>query len=336
MNRTILLVILFLVLGAGAWYALREKKKTGTLTAWDMDFAIKDPNEIAKVFLADRKGRTVTLERREGYWTYNGSERVRPTAIENLLRVMSKLNVQYVPTQAAEVNMIKSLAAEGIKVEAYDRDGEKIKVYYVGGVTADERGTYMIMEGSENPYVVHLPSMIGQVRIYYMLNEDDWLDRAVFREKPNEIAALSIEYPQQKSESFRLEKTGEAQYDVKPYFSTQRVNPRPPRAGLVEAYLAQFESLVAENFETDNPERDSITALVPFAVVTLKRDNGEQKEVRFWPANIQMDYAINKAFVTHYFTEIDRQSFVLTQPRVFGPVFRGYDSFFEAGKEIRN
>ncbi|MCB9291126.1 MAG: hypothetical protein H6560_27725 [Lewinellaceae bacterium] len=49
--------------------------------------------------------------------------------------------------------MVESLATEGMKVELYDKDGGLLKAYYVGGSTSDERGTYMIMEGAEQPYV---------------------------------------------------------------------------------------------------------------------------------------------------------------------------------------
>ena len=63
--------------------------------------------------------------------------------------------------------MVKSLASEGIKVELYDRKGEKIKAYYVGGATPDERGTYMIMENAEEPYVAHIPSWEGNLRFRF-------------------------------------------------------------------------------------------------------------------------------------------------------------------------
>jgi hypothetical protein len=57
----------------------------------------------------------------------------------------------------------------------------------VGGITADEKGTIMLMEGSEKPYVVHIPSFVGQVRVRYLLGDDNWRDRAIFSEKPEKI-----------------------------------------------------------------------------------------------------------------------------------------------------
>jgi hypothetical protein len=334
MNRTILLALLFLGLGAAAWYALSAKKdKTGTIVSWDMDFAVKDPNVIGKIFIADRSGRTATIERSDDGWLYNGDQPARPTAVSTLLHTISRVNVLTVPPNSSIPNMVKELAADGIKVEIYDRAGKALKTYYVGGVTADERGTVFMMDGSEQPYVVHVPAFVGQIRIHYLLNDDDWRDRAVFREKPEEIQSVHIEYPQRKSESFKLEKTGEAQYTVQPFFNTTTPMRTPQRKGVAEAYLVQFESLIAEAFENENAHRDSVRNLVPFAILTLKKTDGEEKKVRFWPVETEHRRDNGAAFIVRYYADVDNRDFVLTQDRVFGKLFRGYSFFFEGMPE---
>ena len=328
---------LFLVLGGGAWYALNKKSETGSRNSPDMDFAVTNTGDIYKIFLADRNGRTATLERKEDYWLYNGKARARPSAVSILLETIAKVNVWYVPPKANEKSMIRSLASEGIKVEIYDKGGKLMKCYYVGGVTNDEHGTYMIMEGAEQPYVVHVPSFVGQLRVRYLLGDDEWTDRMIFMEKPEEIQSVSVEYPQRKSDSFRLEKIAEAEYSVKPFFSTTPVSKQPLRKGVPEAYLLAFEKLGAEGFETDNPLRDSITNLVPFAIVTLKKDNGEEKQVRFWPVAVQQTRE-GMPYVHRYFAEVNKSAFLLIQEGVFGPIFRGYSFFYEGKPEpgVRN
>ncbi len=337
MKKTLLLAALFLVLGGGAWYAWNLKKNSGSRDSWDMNFAVTNTEDIYKIFIADRTGRSATLERKKDYWLYNGKARARPTAISTLLETIAKVNVWYVPPKLAEAAMVKSLASEGLKVEIYDKGNNLMKSYYVGGVTNDEHGTYMIMQGAEQPYVTHIPSFIGQLRIRYLLGDDEWTDRTIFSEKPEEIQSVSVEYPQRKSESFRLEKVAEAQYSVKPYFSTTPVNKHPQRKGTAEAYLLAFEKLGAEGFETTNPLRDSVTALVPFAVVTLKKTDGQEKQVRFWPVEIQQTRE-GVPYVHRYFAEVDKNSFLLVQEGVFGPIFRGYNYFYEGQRklEIRN
>jgi len=232
--------------------------------------------------------------------------------------------------------MVKTLATNGIKVEIYNLGGNKIKSYYVGGVTNDERGTIMIMDGAEKPYVMHIPAFIGQLRVRYFLGDDNWRDRAVFKEKPEDIQSVAVEYSQQKSESFRLEKIGEAAYTVTPFFSTTTPARGAQRKGVPEAYLLQFERLVSEGFETNNPVRDSVTSLVPFATVTVKNTAGTVKKVRFWPVDVEQDPVTGRRYIVRYFTDMnDGESFLLTQELVFGPIFRGYQFFFEGQDEKR-
>ena len=329
MKRTLLLAVLCAGLGLGAWYAWRQKSaQTGTITAWDMDFAIKEPSRIGKVFMADRKGRTATVERKDGMWIYNGQYPARPSSVQLLVETLAKVTVKSLPTTAAEAPMVKSLATEGIKVEVYDQAGQRLKCYYVGGVTNDELGTYMMMEGSENPYVTHVPSFVGQLRVRYLIGDDNWRDRTVFAEKPENIQSVVVEYPQQKGESFRLEKVKAAEYTVMPLQSTTTRKSEAPRKGLPEAYLLQFERLVAEGYDSKHPERDSISALVPFAIVTVKRTDGQEKKVWFWPTEIRINGSTGKTYVERYYAGLDGD-FMIVQEHVFGKIFRGYSFFFE-------
>jgi hypothetical protein len=333
MKRTLLLAALFLLLGAAAWYALTQKNpKTSKVVNWDMDFGVPETSTIQKIFIADRKGQTATLTREKDHWIYNGQFRARPTAMQTLLETIAQVRVQYVPTDAAKPGLIKSIASEGIKVELYDKDEKQIKCYYVGDVTNDERGTYMIMDKSENPYVVQIPAFIGQLRIRYMLGDDNWRDRAVFSEKPEEIVSVSVDYPQQKNQSFRIDKTDAGTYEVKPFYSTTPVIKGKQRKGVPEAYLIQFENLISEGFENNNPVRDSVMALVPFVIMQVKNKDGVETKARFWPLEVEQDPHTGQTFIVRYFTDLnDGALFMLTQHHVFGPMFRGYPFFFEGG-----
>lgn len=330
MKRTLILLGLFLLLGGGAYYALQYQKKTRTASnlSPDMDFAVADTDRIYKIFMADRTGKTVTLERMNGQWMFNKTTPARPTAMEQLLETIQKVKVNYIPPEAAEAAMVKSIAAEGIKVELYDKSGKIIKVYYVGGVTPDETGTYMMMENGTRPYVMHIPGMYGGVRVRYRLDAEDWYDRTVFSEKPETVQEITLEYPLQKSQSFRLQKKGALEYEVTPFYSTTPVSKVPQRKGLAEGYLLAFEKLGAESHETNQQLRDSITALTPFAILTLKKTDGTEKMVKFWPIEQIEQVESKKIFNIRYLAECSWGPFVLVQHHVFGPVFRGYPYFY--------
>ncbi len=332
-RRTLLLALLFIALGAGAWYAWNKRKnQSGTRNSPDMEFAVKNTDDIGKIFIADRSGQTATLERKEGYWMYNERYRARKSAIETLLETIQKVNVLNIPPKISEPSMITDLASKGLKVEIYDKKGARMKCYYIGGVTNDEQGTIFIMDGSEKPYICHIPGFVGTLRVRYLLGDDAWRDRIIFEEKPEDIQSVSVEYPQTKSESFRLEKTGDGAYNVTPFFSTTTRFTTPMRKGAVESYLLQFERRGAEAFEAPKRSRDSISALVPFAIITLKKTDGTEKNVRFWPIESAFDPIKKDYIAVRYLTDYNKgEAFFLTQNLVFSPVFRGY-SFFYDGK----
>jgi len=323
-KNTLLLAGLFLLLGAAAVYVWRNQLQDKKSLPPDRDFAVKDAADIQRVFLADRKGQTALIERSEKGWLYNGKHPARQDAVASLLETLTRLTIHYVPPKAAEKAMVESIAANGIKVEVYNKDKKKIKCFYVGGVTNDETGTYAIMENAEQPYVITMRGFIGSVRSRLIFTDEQWRDRTIFAEKPETIQSITLEYPQARSESFRLEKKGAAEYDVTPYFSTTTASKNTRRKGAAEAYVLNFESLVAEGFENANPLRDSVRSLTPFAILTVFNIHGEAKVARFWPAG---DEGIGQP-IERYFTDINGQDFMLTQQHVFGKVFRGYNHFF--------
>ncbi len=311
----------------------RGEDERTTLAGWDRDFKVEDTERIHKIFLADRQGERVTLERRDGSWLYNGRWKARPNAIENLLDAVSRLEMQFKPPQAMVDPMVRDLAANGIKVELYDRQDELIKAYYVGGATADERGTYVIREGAEQPYVAHIPGWSGNLRFRYNLKGDDWRDKSIFDCDPDEIREVTVEYPKQKNKSFRVEKDG-GSYQVRPFYDITPAVEAAPARGLVEAFLAGFESLGAEAFENQNPRRDSIRQLVPFSIITVTDDRGAMREVRLFPifpkrAPFESPPLEGADVVERYFADISNGDFMLAQHRVVKKILWAYPFFFD-------
>ncbi len=329
MKKTWLLFLLFLALGGAAWFVFQKKNaETGSIQNPDMAFAVKDAGEIQKVFIADRKGRTATIERQpDGTWLYNGKWKARKTAVEILVETLTRINVNYVPPKAGVETMIKNLATDAVTVEVWNPSGERIRRYYVGGVTGDERGTFAIMEGSEQPYVMHIPGFIGQLRVRFLLGDDDWRDRTVFAEKPEEIQSVSVDYPGQKFQSFKIEKTGAVKFFIRPLYSEVPANPNEPKKGIAEAYLVQFEKMGAEGFETKNPDRDSVSHTTPFAVVNVKKTDGTEKTVRFFPQETEPSHD-GGIQLLRMFADASWGDFYLVQNRVFQGIFRGYPYFF--------
>ncbi len=328
------LILIFLLLCVGTfWYLQTRNSRNSTILGADRNFKVENPDEIYKIFIAKRTGINTTLIREGNHWLYNGKYRARPGAMENLLDAITHVRLQSIPPKSALDNIVKELATYGIKVEIYNRRGKKIKAYYVGGTAAGERGTILIMDGAAQPYVVELPLMEGQIRIRYELEGDQWRDRAVFRQPLEEIQSVSIDYPKQKSKSFRLEKQG-ANYNVQPLYAlTKKINSPLDKAS-VEAFLMGFKEIIAEGFENDYPHKDSIRQIIPFAILSLKDVRGKEKIVTLFPyRNVDAFGKTKSEVVERYFADLSTGDFMLVQHRVFKKIFWAYNFFFEKPSE---
>ncbi len=337
MKNTLILLFLFLLLGGGtAWYLLTQKEATTSLAHQDYHFEVDDTDQIHKIFLADRKGTKTTLERKNGYWLYNGKYKARPNAIENLLDAVRRVRMKHRLTNAAIPGVVKDIATHGIKVELYDKSGKAIKKYYVGGSTNDNEGTFMIMEDSNMPYVTHIPSWVGALRPRYFLINDEWRDKTVFGLEPDNIAKVTVEYPLQRNKSFTLEVNGD-EISVQPFYDLTKPTTKPLNKSMAQAYLVGFRSLVAEAFQNDHKEKAEITAKVPFSIIKVTDKQGKEHVAQFYPIYIYandgkllMDSDVMGAetSIERYHVLTDNDDFMLVQHGVFRGVFWGYDAFF--------
>lgn len=342
MNRTIILLILFLVLGAGAYYLI-ENRNTSSTTAWNEagDFAVDNVDDIYKIFIADKQDYRVLLERKDGYWTYNKKFKAKKTQIEDLLYTIKGVRMKYTTPRGAEDNMRRNLATSGVKVEIYDKHNNKMKVYYVGGTTANSLGTYYIMEDSTEPYVMHIPSFQGMLKGKFLKQDDDWKDLMMFGEQVEDIQSLTVDYPKQKSKSFKIERIGAGEFDVKPFYDGTPTINKPVLNAAVEKYLIGYSVMMAEAFENINPIRDSIINSLPFVSISLTDTKGATKTCRLFPIP-QLDQYGNPALSTgvgmkgkqsiyRYFADYKDEygdSFRLVQHRNFERLFWSYEYFF--------
>jgi hypothetical protein len=192
----------------------------------------------------------------------------------------------------------------------------------------------MIMENADQPYVVHMPAWEGNLRTRFEKPQmDDWRDKTIYDYDVEDLEYVSIEYPKQMSRSFILEKKGD-EYSVIP------MNELTPRLqgqvdpGKVEAFLLNFERIIAEAYENNHPKKELIRRQVPFCVITTRTTDGKEKEVRLHPKP-ELDYAGNPVPASdnqpyeRYLADLSTGDFVLVQHLQFGKMFWEYKSFFK-------
>lgn len=335
MNRTVLLSLIVVVLGAGAWWAVRtgNNGEITSVVGADREFAVPK-DQVYKVFIADRKGNKSTLTRTPKGWMYNEKYKARPDAINNLLDAIDQVQMQFKPTEAAVPHMVNSLATNGLKVEIYGKDNNLLKAYYIGGATNDEMGTYIILEGANQPYVAELSAWKGNIRFRYNLTGDDWRDRTVFDQKYDEIASVSLEYPAIQDKSFVIKYNGDAGA-VTPFYPFTPPIQRPIRKASMDAYRGNFEKIIAASFNNKHNDKATVSKQVPFAIITVEEKSGERQSLKLYPiypetyTDPKTGTTIQPEEITGYYAVTEAGDFMMMQNQIVEKILWGYDYFFE-------
>ncbi len=331
-KSTLILLLLFLASGAATvWYLQQPEEKATTLVDADSDFRITDVDQIGKIFLASRiRGTQFVLERKEDNWFVNDTIPVYPEIMTNLLTAIRTMKIRYRPAQAAIQNIVKDLAVDQVKTEIYDREGNLMKAYYVGGETSDARGTYVIMAGSEKPMVMQIPGMTGSFKVRYDLGILDIMDKAIYREDPEQIEYVSLEYPKQRNKSFVLDLSG-GKMEVRPFHeTTPRVNSKVD-AGKVQRYLQSFEKVIAESLVRNENGLKAFDNTLPFCTLKIRRKDGTTKNIIFYPRDTQDVMTGGKVMrIEKFALSIDGSYDImhLAQLAFTQKLFVGYDGFF--------
>jgi hypothetical protein len=287
MKKNRIAIILVVILGSlSFWFIVN--KKDGTIKETLRDFAVADTASINKIFLADKNGNSVTLERQEaGNWLVNGQYNIRPDALQTLLTTINKIDVKEPVGKNAQNNVIKRLAAKAIKCEIY-QNNKLTKAYYVGTETPDMTGTYMIlidletMKPSEKAFVTYIPGFEGYLTTRYFVEERGWRDRTVFQYIPNEIRSVKVEAPSNPAYNYELSVKGNNDYEIKMLLSNQLLSNLDTLA--VKQYLSYFRQLNFESFEVDLKQEqiDSVLKSQPTNILTVTDNKGKTNKVQFY------------------------------------------------------
>jgi len=224
-NKSLLIIAVLLAMVSG--FLLMQNHYT-TLKVNESSFSIKDTASITKIFIADKNVNSVLLKRTDKGWVLNDEYDANNKIVNTLLSTMKRLKVKSPVSIASHDNVVSRLASIGKKVEVYqevyriDIFGIKLfkhekltKVFYVGDVTKDNLGTYMLVEGSEQPYVVFLPGFRGFVSNRFSPLLDDWISHIVFKNTLADIKSIKIYFAEDENMGFQVDVKDElGNYDL--------------------------------------------------------------------------------------------------------------------------
>lgn len=287
MKKNKIAIILVAILGSlSFWFIVN--RKSGTIKPTLRDFAVEDTASINKIFLADKNGNTVTLERQQdATWSVNGKYTARPDAIQMLLTTIKKIDIKEPIGKNAQDNVTKRLAAKAVKCEIY-QDGELTKAYYVGTETPDQTGTYMIlidletMKPSAKAFITYIPGFEGYLTTRYFTEEKGWKDRTVFHYIPTQIKSVKLESPEHPEQNYEVSVLGENKFEVKKLKDNTVVTDLDTLA--VKQYLSYFKQLNFESFEVELKQHqiDSTLKTQPLNILTVTDTKGQSNKVIFY------------------------------------------------------
>jgi hypothetical protein len=274
-RNIILAFILVGLIAIAAWFF--SHKTSSTLNAGLNDFAYKDTASITKIFLADKFGHSVLLERTSNGWNANGKPAMQSQVIF-LLDAIKNIEVRHPAAKAAYNNIMKQMAATGIKVEIYVKD-KNVKTYYVGHETQDQMGTYMYMQNSDNVYAMHIPGFNGILNVRYNTNEKAWWKKNVFSYAPEEIASITVENFLFPEKSFQI--VSNESFELFSYPSGKKID------GAAEEKILNYVSFFSDiNYEKElasiNEQIDSAKKAGRMMHITVKTKSGDQRIARLY------------------------------------------------------
>jgi len=337
MGKTLLYLFILALLG-GAVYFLLFKKSNSPYSESEAGFNIKDTAAIGKIYIVDYDGQNVLVERTDSGWIVNKKCKALPGTLNMILTTLTKQTPLYPVTQKAYDNVIKTLSTDGKKVEIYDRDGKKMRVFYVGGAAMNNTGTNMLMEGAKTPYVVQVQGFTGYLTARYTTNMKDWRDRTVFNIAPDDIKSVSVQYADNPINSFTIDR-GNGSFTVTADTNvTKHLDPLNTRR--IGVYLKYFTNVNCEGFlDGFNDTRSNLEQAPKRATIDITSIHGQRQhaDVYWMPINkrsknlttsdpdVPDDYDADRMYAIIN----NAQDTVMIQEMIFKPIFRKAFEFYQ-------
>lgn len=292
MRKNIIGLLVLLLLSAAAFYVYKQRG-SGTMKPAMHDFAVQDTSAVTRIFLADKYGRKVTLDRvSDREWSLNGTYKARKDLMDVLLKTICRVEMKAPVADAAHNTIVTLLAGKSIRTEIYVGD-KLVKVYYVGDATSDNMGTYMLLEGSSTPFICHIPGFTGYLTARYVTDENTWRDTEVFSNRLHEIAEVEIDYNEFPEKSFRIRRAKGG------IFSMETIHPEPKAIAHFDTvevmrYLLGYDNIRFEKVQGYEPHVvDSIANARWYYRIRLTEPGGRVRSITtyrlpFDPADLEV------------------------------------------------
>jgi hypothetical protein len=259
MKKNLLYAAVLILLLAAAWW-ITQKDDRSTLDPNETVFSVEDTARIDRIFIADKSGRSILAEKEpDGRWLVNDTYYARWEVIDYILGAFRQMEVRMPVPKAGVENVKKQLSVTGKKVELYSK-GKKVQVVYVGHATIDSRGTYMIKEGAETPFIIHIPGWEGYLSPRFFTNLQDWREQVIIKLHPDSIASVATEFPNAPAESYLLSINPDKTFTL---LDGSGKTQAMVNEAFAKSLFAGFNKVQVESFDNHGVMRDSIVNMAP-------------------------------------------------------------------------
>jgi hypothetical protein len=336
MKKTLAYLVILLVLAFFAWYLLL-RGDSNPFGVNEAAFTVKDTANIGKIFMADNGGQSLLLERTDSGWVVNKQYKVMPAPMVQLLTTLNRQAAISPVPDAARNNVIKALSGDAVKVEVYNRKGDKLTVFYVGNEAYKFTGTLMLTEGATKPYLVKIDDFSGYLRPRYSTDIKDWRDRTIFNLLPDQIKTITVQYPAHPVNSFIIQNNN-GDVTVNTDSAVIKANTFNKRRASV--YLKFFTNINAEGYANGDFGLDSTLRSVPKKCsidVATNAGNTKHIDVYWMPLNRRSKNLLTADRYTpddydpdRFFAVINNaKDTVVIQKFVFEKIFRNGYEFYQ-------
>jgi len=335
MKKSGILFIVLLLLSSGGYFLVinDRKEENGNLTS-DRGFNVKSMDDVQKIVIKHVKLQPLVFTRQGKQWLLNGKYSVDDAVFINVEKVLTGMKMLYIPSKATTSTILESIKKNGIQLDVYEGGNQPSRIISIGTDTQKGDGTFMILGGTDQPYVMHLPGLAGGLRSRFEQPLENFRDKYLFKDQINHIDYIKVEYPKQNSSSFIIENKAE-KATIRPLIENITEPALSANHQLITAYLSGFESLGAEKLINQYPAKDSVIAKIPNCIIELKRRDGIIKHFKFFDyddietvtGNSRSPEEIRGQ--NHLLVYTNEKDFYTVQNRVFGDIFRGYQEFFK-------
>lgn len=337
MNKTLIYLLVFLGIVLAAWLGINSLD-SNTLNKTTTAFALKDTAAVTKILIEDNEGRRLQLDKKGNWWQVNQGYKARPDAVERILQTLNKLKVQYPVGKNAYESVIENFEKPVRRVSIFTEDtANASKVYLLGGAPHTRKGTYMMLEGTDDPYVVHLLGHDGHLMTRFFTIPEMWRDRLLMSYEASNIERVKLEYPHFEESSFEVKAVADS-FVVESLGGKVKLNETDKlNKPVLMQFLNSFEKIHIEGYENGYPKIDSVKASKPFVRLHITPKSGKERElvIHYMPLNrrskLKIDqYGKKVPFdVDRFFAFVnDGKDFVLIQRRTFEGIFKRLEDFY--------